>query len=444
MTMAGMPLIELVARRASRTGFEVVVATSTEPYDDRIAQHLEAVDIPVIRGSLDDVLGRFVQATEGLDPEDQVVRLTGDNPVTDAELVEELLAAMAESGNTYGRIDIEQCPEGLGAEGFLVKDLRRAAKHAVADYDREHVTPWLRRDLGELLFAPKANPGHPVAYRCTTDCLNDYYRIARLFDDEPDPVGVRWDHLVAKLKRDVDQAGPMAPVRTGRIPRLTTLVLGTTNVGVLGAGASRDGATVRDVFVSAVNRGISHAFAEPGTVEVVRAGTLPALQQRLATYLRLPLAVGGLSGEAVKYQVRTAVETGFAYLGQRRMAGAVFSSVRNALDGEGAGWAALEEYRTAGTVGKIGVTVTRPADLADLWRLPHVDLVVIDTRTTEIEAFEELTGMAAVKLAVVPAAGDHNRTEAWLNQWWVDAVVCNPATAADLDADIRLAAKVRG
>lgn len=444
MTMAGVPLIELVARRASRSGFEVVVATSVEPYDDRIAEHLESVGIPVIRGSLDDVLGRFVQATADLDPEDQVVRLTGDNPVTDADLVAELLAAMAESGNTYGRIDIEQCPEGLGAEGFLVKDLRRAAKLAVADYDREHVTPWLRRELGELLFVPKANPGDPVAYRCTTDCLNDYYRISRLFDAEPDPVGVPWDRLVARLKAEVDEAGPMAPVRTGRVPRLTSLVLGTKNVGVLGAGSGRDGATVRDVFVSAVNRGLSHAFAEPGTAEVVRAGTIPALQQRLGTIVRLPLAVGGLSGEAVKYQVRTAVETGFGYLGQRKLAGAVFGSVRNALDGEGAGWAALEAYRAAGTVGKVGVTVTSSTDLANLWKLPNLDLIVIDPGdTAEIEPFEELTDVAAVKLAVVGRPGDLDRTRAWLDQWWIDGIVSNPATAADLDADIRLAAEIR-
>ncbi len=445
MTMAGMPLIELVARRAARNGHEVVVATSVEPYDDRVAQHLESVGIRVIRGSLDDVLGRFVQATEGLDPDDRVVRLTGDNPITDADLVDELLAAMDESGNTYGRIDIEQCPEGLGAEGFLAKDLRRAAEHAVADYDREHVTPWLRRELGELLFVPKANPGHPVAYRCTTDCLNDYYRISRLFDDEPDPVGVRWDHLVNKLKHEVDEAGPMVPVRTGRSPRLTSLVLGTRNVGVLGAGSSRDGTTVRDVFVSAVNRGVSHAFAEAGTAEVVRAGTIPALQQRLGTHLRLPRAVGGLSGEAVKYQVRTAVETGFAFLGQRRLAGAVFGSVRNALDGEGAGWAALGAYRDAGTVGKIGVALARPAELADLWKLPDVDIVVIDSQPdTEIEEFEALTQMAAVKVVSVPRARDHDRTQAWLSQWWIDAVVVNPVTAADLDADIRLAAAIRG
>ena len=45
MLIGGMPLVELVARRAARSGHEVVVATSTEPYDDRIARHCAAAGL---------------------------------------------------------------------------------------------------------------------------------------------------------------------------------------------------------------------------------------------------------------------------------------------------------------------------------------------------------------------------------------------------------------
>lgn len=442
MTMGGMPLIELVARRASRNGHEVVVATSEEAYDTRIADHLERVGIPVIRGPLDDVLGRFAMATADLDPDDRVVRLTGDNPIADADLVDELLAAMDVSGNAYGRVDIDQVPEGLGAEGFRVADLREAAQRATAAYDREHVTPWLRRELGELLFVPENNPGDPVAYRCTTDCLNDYYRISRLFDDEADPVGVRWSDLIAKLKADVDLTGPMVPV-TGLSPRLTSLVLGTRNVGVLGAGSDRDGATVREVFASAVNRGLSHAFAEPGTMGVVRQGTLPALQQRLKTILRLPRLVGGLSGQALKFRVRTVVENGFAHQGQRSLAATVFGSVANALDAEATAWATLGEYRLERSVDKIGVSLDSPDELPALWRLPTVDVVVADLREpSDVSAYDDLVHSRALRLAVIGAARDDALLHAALSAEWVDSVVVNPVTAAQLDADIRVAASV--
>ncbi|WP_051209079.1 cytidylyltransferase domain-containing protein [Propionicicella superfundia] len=440
MSIAGMPLIELVARRASRTGDEVVVATSVEAYDTRIADHLERVGIPVVRGPLDDVLGRFVMATADLDPDDRVVRLTGDNPIADADLVHELLDAMDASGNAYGRVDIDRVPEGLGAEGFSVRDLRIAAERATAAYDREHVTPWLRRELGELLFVPAQNPGDPVAYRCTTDCLNDYYRISRLFDDEPDPVGVPWGALIGKLKADVDSAGPMVPV-TGLRPRTTSLLLGTRNVGRLGADTSRDGATVRDVFVSAVNRGLSHDVAEPGTVDIVRQGTLPALQQRLRTILRLPVLVGGLSGSALHYQVRTAVENGFAHLARRSLAAVVFGSVANALDADATAWATLAEYRADQSVGKIGVSLASPAELGALGRLPGVDLVVADVADrADLDGYAELARRGATRLAVIGAPHDERLLHAALDAEWVDAVVVNPVTVAQLDASIRAAA----
>src|SRR6478735_1250818 len=178
LTIAGMPLIELVARRASRSGHEVVVATSEEPYDERIAGHLSSVGIPIVRGSLDDVLSRFVEATADLAPDDRVVRLTGDNPVADADLVDELLAALDASDHRYGRVDIDQVPEGLGAEAFSVAALREANATTTDAYDREHVTPWLRRTLGELLFVPRGCPDDVHAYRATVDTLGDYVRVS--------------------------------------------------------------------------------------------------------------------------------------------------------------------------------------------------------------------------------------------------------------------------
>ena len=190
MTIGGMPLIELVARRATRGGHEVVVATSREEYDQRIADHLGRHGIPVLRGSLDDVLSRFIAATADMDDTDRVVRLTGDNPVVDCELVDELIAAVEASPWSYGRIDLARVPEGLGVEVCTVADLREAAARATSGYDHEHVTPWIRRHLGELSYAPRDIDFDIVTYRCTIDSLADYVRVAQLVDRYDDPVGV--------------------------------------------------------------------------------------------------------------------------------------------------------------------------------------------------------------------------------------------------------------
>lgn len=333
MTVAGMPLIELVARRASRSGFEVVVATSVEAYDDRIAQHLERVGIRVVRGGLDDVLGRFVLATADLYDEDRVIRLTGDNPVTDASLVQEMLDEMAGTGFDYGRVDIDHAPEGLGAEAFSVASLRRADAEATAAYDREHVTPWIRRTLGEYLFVPRAAYADPVIYRCTTDCLHDYDRVSRLFDGVADPVGVSWREIFARLHTMISGFGALA-VASGRRGRITTVLLGAASLRNVG------GEVLRDTFAAAVDRGVSHAFVGPGLARTVALGTLPGLRQRLGTMLVL-------SGAA---DARAELEESFAHL-QGRGAAAVFDPSTEA----GPAWDALLGYVEEGVVGALGV-----------------------------------------------------------------------------------------
>ena len=119
LPMAGMPLIELVARRASRSGHEVVVATSAEQYDGLIERALAPTGIPVVRGSLDDVLGRFVVATADLDDEDIVVRLTGDNPVADAGLVDELLAAYRAAVADAAKMAVNAARQGVKLQDVL-------------------------------------------------------------------------------------------------------------------------------------------------------------------------------------------------------------------------------------------------------------------------------------------------------------------------------------
>lgn len=439
MTVAGMPMIELVARRASRTGFEVVVATSVEPYDDRIAAHMKRVGIPVVRGNLDDVLGRFVQATADLRTGDRVVRLTGDNPVADAGLVQELIDAMDVSGHRYGRVDIDQVPEGLGAEVFLVEDLRAAAQQAIDPYDREHVTPWLRRELGELLFAPADNPGDPVAYRCTMDCLNDYDRISRLFDDEDDPVGVPWNHLVAKLKQQVDAWGPMAATVNRKGPRLTRLVLGLPRIGQA-EEKPRDMSIVRDVFATAVNRGISHVTADASYTGIVRAGTVPALQQRMSTWVRLPALAHNAPPRHLICQVRASVERTFGDLGQRKAGGVLFSSIDDALAGGGAPWKRLLDYRTEGTVAEIGVTLTDPQDVGVLDQLPGLDVIVVsmpdgDRRFAAQAVADRIADFGAKGVTVLAGIGGADPVEiAEVLSWpWIDAVIIDVANADELD-----------
>ena len=83
LPVGGMPLAILCARRLGSSGREVVLATSDTPSDDVLASIAEANAIRVHRGSLDDVLTRFLDCTADLADEDLIVRATADNAVPD-------------------------------------------------------------------------------------------------------------------------------------------------------------------------------------------------------------------------------------------------------------------------------------------------------------------------------------------------------------------------
>jgi spore coat polysaccharide biosynthesis protein SpsF len=355
VTVAGMPLVELVARRASRGGHEVVVATSEERYDALIAAHLASVGVPVVRGALDDVLGRFAAATADLDPDDLVVRLTGDNPLVDADLVDEVVEGTLASPYRYGRVDIDRVAEGLGVEVFDVGSLRAAAAEAASAYDREHVTPWLRRTLGEHLHVPEGAPRDLVAGRCTVDCLADLERVTRLFAGVADPVAAPWRALVAGL----DGAGPTVARVGTTLPRSELLVdaRAWAPSGVAPAAA-------REILAVAVERGVTHGVvdAADGSAAAFRAALEPALARRLGVLatLRLPGVVAA-GGPGAGLAVEAAVERLFADLGRRHVDALLVSGPDGADWRSGRAGRRLEEYRDAGAVTALGEEVAAGA-----------------------------------------------------------------------------------
>lgn len=336
MTIGGMPLIELVARRVGRGGHEVVVATSTDHYDEIIARHLATVGVTAVRGPLDDVLGRFILATEDLADDDLVVRMTGDNPVADADLVDQLRAATAAAGVVYGRNNVDLAPEGLGCEVFPARLLRQAHREATAAYDREHVTPWMRRAVPELDNVPTGAPSDIFRYRATIDCLDDYDVVSRAFAGVADPVTEPWQDLLARIG-DL-RSDPMVARAEPGLHGAAAVLLRPVPDG--------DPDRVRKLLRQAVAVGVSHLLVDPTTVEAVGRGIEPALRQRLTVLVELP---GGLDAT----EIGRAVDRARVALAQPRLGGVVVPA-----DVPEAARAALLAEHRSGTVAGLGVRLS--------------------------------------------------------------------------------------
>src|SRR6185312_13872092 len=103
-------------------------------------------DVPVHRGPLDDVLGRYEGALEA-HPAEVVARLTADCPLADPEVIDATLDLLIARGLDYAANTPAHrtYPKGLDVEVMRVDALLRAAREAADPYEREHVTPYLYR-----------------------------------------------------------------------------------------------------------------------------------------------------------------------------------------------------------------------------------------------------------------------------------------------------------
>jgi len=201
LPIAGMPLVVLAARRAANTGLKLIVATSKEESDDVLATTLYDYGIECYRGDLLNPLERMVEAVLGYDDDTVFVRLTGDNVFPDGGLIDEVIKEFQEKKLDYLCCNGEPSglPYGMSLEVTKVKHLRESHDCAMDDYDREHVTPYIKRKFGLAFYKKYASLGKGHL-RCTVDYFEDYLTISKLFSKVPDPVNVSGLSLLEELE----------------------------------------------------------------------------------------------------------------------------------------------------------------------------------------------------------------------------------------------------
>jgi spore coat polysaccharide biosynthesis protein SpsF len=186
MPLAGAPMIvrQLERIRRAQRIDRLVLATSVDASDDALANVATDAGALVHRGPLDDVLARFIGALEAFGPAGHVVRLTGDCPLADPEVIDATIAHVLAAGADYGSNTPPRrtFPKGLDVEVMMATALRDAASRASSPEEREHVTWALHRraDLYRQAFLSQAADEGEV--RWTVDHSEDYAFVAAVYE----------------------------------------------------------------------------------------------------------------------------------------------------------------------------------------------------------------------------------------------------------------------
>ncbi len=186
MSVHGVPLLYRVIESVKLIPFidEVVVATTQSKADDPIEAASLAQQVKVFRGDALDVLNRFTEATADLKENDILIRFTADNPLNFTQGTVDAFEL-----HTKGNFDYTYV-EGLShivPEFIRVGALREANNLTQDNFDREHVSPFLRKnkDIFLLNALPKDFHGlRPELEKyLTIDTPEDLTRFEKMYTE---------------------------------------------------------------------------------------------------------------------------------------------------------------------------------------------------------------------------------------------------------------------
>jgi glutamate-1-semialdehyde 2,1-aminomutase len=202
----GKTAIELLLSRLNKSSHinEICVATSMGSENDILCDEVKQLGYKVFRGSETDVLCRFHEAATEISA-DIVVRITGDCPLVDPAIVDMVIKQFLNNDVDYvSNTNPPTFPDGLDVEVFSYQCLKKAHLKSQSQYEREHVTPFIRSRKFRLLnVVSNQDNSH---YRITLDEKEDLELIQAIFDHFSPNIHFDYDEIIDYLNETPDLA----------------------------------------------------------------------------------------------------------------------------------------------------------------------------------------------------------------------------------------------
>lgn len=166
---------------------QIILATSINPDDQILSEIANDNQIISFKGNEFDVLDRFYNAAKeyGADP---IIRITGDCPLIDPVLIDKMIKFFLEHDFDYVSNTVERTfPDGLDVEIFTFAALKKAFSEATWASEREHVTPYIKKNPKLFKLFSYTNDENLSHLRWCLDEKYDYEMIQKIYQEfEPD------------------------------------------------------------------------------------------------------------------------------------------------------------------------------------------------------------------------------------------------------------------
>ncbi len=178
------PLISCLTDRLkeSKLVSNIVWCTSKEKIDDRLEVLARKTKIKIFRGPSDDVMLRFILAAKKYGAK-TVVRVTGDNPLTDPKVIDFLIKKHHKKKSDYTACN--SIPYGTRAEIISLKALKKCHKMVIDPNSSEYMTWMLYRPKFFKIIdtiAPSQKINRPEI-SLTVDYKKDYKNLKKIYEN---------------------------------------------------------------------------------------------------------------------------------------------------------------------------------------------------------------------------------------------------------------------
>lgn len=178
-----MLLRQIERIQASKMIDHLLVATSVDQSDDPLYAMCLENNIPCFRGDLHDVLDRFYQAAAPLQPQ-HVIRLTGDCPLLDPQLIDEVVSFHTAGNYGYtSNTNPPTFPDGLDIEVMQFSTLEKVWEKATTPTEREHVTFYIYSHPTEFTIGSYINKEDLSQLRWTVDHQEDFKFVEKIYEE---------------------------------------------------------------------------------------------------------------------------------------------------------------------------------------------------------------------------------------------------------------------
>jgi spore coat polysaccharide biosynthesis protein SpsF len=179
------PIILHIIERLKKCGKidDIILAIPSTNESDILEKYARIWECRYFRGSETDVLSRYYHAAKKYSA-DNIVRITGDCPLVDPKLIEQMVEHFIDEQTDYAAIGIEgYFPRGIDAEIFSFKTLEKVNTEAQHIYEREHVTPYIYEhpELFKIRFIEAPDKLRRPEIRLTVDTQEDFNLVREIF-----------------------------------------------------------------------------------------------------------------------------------------------------------------------------------------------------------------------------------------------------------------------